>query len=728
MDKQFQRQETDSTFQNNTITIAIAGGGLVGLTLALCLHQSIIRPLKLGKNSAIGNNDNDDASCRITSTNTAGGGITNVKICIYEQTDQFVDDVGAGMVLQSNGLRILHELGILNEIISVGCPIHYRSWTRHDGTIIVSSNEQTLVRLSAAGQQAATQTAASANLKGSMSDGVEQTTKKFNTSCSVENTTRTSTKIVGSQRNRPRRSRWRDATSTTTNFQDEVDGTNYDDDILRHLQTLGIRRWKFQKVLYDAVVRCKEDGVSLHFSKKIVNVSKTNKTENSILIKDTTVHTTSDTSRNNKPNHHSPMIELCMNDGTKEYCDLLFASDGCRSCIREQIVESIRKHSKQKAQARQQQERDDDDVLPLAAPKLKFCGVSCLMGISEKKQDPSHDEERNEEPSQYKERNESGRNCDTNPHGKKNGMYFTSSETTTGYHSILFPTGNNETCFQYFFPYKEPDDTTSPTTNSSINTTSWGTLILATKKDDDRTNKRNEQTVEQCKDLAQRLNTDGWINTYVEPLYHAKLAVNIGFCLLEPLEGLNHFVYNVDDVMIRKLPDDYHDKNDDTSYTSTRSNNKIILLGDAAHPPVPYTGQASQVGIEDAATIAFLLQRYCLVSDAGNSESNHNNCNDMNIRYRFEINHIDEAMKLYERIRIPRAHTMLQTSLQYGKIQQLRSSNQPHQRQYCEETTKRGVFFHETSPDLLVGVQYDYMEMIESEIKQHESSNLQCCT
>ncbi|KAI9328278.1 hypothetical protein BDR26DRAFT_874232 [Obelidium mucronatum] len=38
---------------------------------------------------------------------------------------------------------------------------------------------------------------------------------------------------------------------------------------------------------------------------------------------------------------------------------------------------------------------------------------------------------------------------------------------------------------------------------------------------------------------------------------------------------------------------------------------KVILLGDAAHPPVPYIGQGAMQAIEDAGVLSLLIQRFC---------------------------------------------------------------------------------------------------------------------
>jgi 2-polyprenyl-6-methoxyphenol hydroxylase-like FAD-dependent oxidoreductase len=62
--------------------------------------------------------------------------------------------------------------------------------------------------------------------------------------------------------------------------------------------------------------------------------------------------------------------------------------------------------------------------------------------------------------------------------------------------------------------------------------------------------------------------------------------------------------------------------------------NRIVLLGDAAHPPVPYTGQGAQMGLEDAGCLALLIQKLCL--DTYGS---------------FRVDKFSEAMQIYEDLR-----------------------------------------------------------------------------
>ena len=94
-----------------------------------------------------------------------------------------------------------------------------------------------------------------------------------------------------------------------------------------------------------------------------------------------------------------------------------------------------------------------------------------------------------------------------------------------------------------------------------------------------------------------------------------------------------------------------HDNDDDDNKVG---GGRIILLGDAAHPPVPCVGQGGQMGIEDAGTIALLMKCLCCSDDNDNSNSNDNNASTA-----FLANNVDYAMSMYEQMRIQRTSDML---------------------------------------------------------------------
>ena len=43
---------------------------------------------------------------------------------------------------------------------------------------------------------------------------------------------------------------------------------------------------------------------------------------------------------------------------------------------------------------------------------------------------------------------------------------------------------------------------------------------------------------------------------------------------------------------------------------------RVMLLGDAAHPPVPYIGQGAMMAMEDVGVLGRLLKHYCCAGGA----------------------------------------------------------------------------------------------------------------
>lgn len=91
------------------------------------------------------------------------------------------------------------------------------------------------------------------------------------------------------------------------------------------LCSLGIRRWRLQKVLYQAVLAA---GIPVHFSKATCGVVE----------------------------HDNGLIEILFEDGASRFTELLFGVDGGKSAVRHIVA--------------------DPEV------KLEYTGITCLMGIS----------------------------------------------------------------------------------------------------------------------------------------------------------------------------------------------------------------------------------------------------------------------------------------------------------------------------------------------------------
>ncbi|GAX27826.1 hypothetical protein FisN_13Hh067 [Fistulifera solaris] len=216
---------------------------------------------------------------------------------------------------------------------------------------------------------------------------------------------------------------------------------------------------------------------------------------------------------------------------------------------------------------------------------------------------------------------------------------------TSQCHAVFFPVSPTEQCFQFHFPMKDTSDGDD----------SWSTMTKTIEH-------------EHCQELAQRLTQDGWDEQYIRPLRSVSQAIQIHSCLLD-----------------QKLE------------TWVRGN--VVLLGDAAHPPVPFIGQGAQQGLEDAGTLALLLRALCCST-----------------RGKLDVQNLSQALKLYEQIRIPRANELLDLSQLTGDQRRKRSQSARYA-EVREEIIQRQVFFHETSPNMLPGATHDYRKAVEKVLK-----------
>jgi len=235
--------------------------------------------------------------------------------------------------------------------------------------------------------------------------------------------------------------------------------------------------------------------------------------------------------------------------------------------------------------------------------------------------------------------------CDTA--SDKRGICFPSSETSKC-HGCFYPTSPTEMCFQFHMPTKSG--------NEESNDGNWTTL----------SGKAGEK---ECKLLAKQLQKDGWNDRYLDPLNRARQAIKVPFVLLEP--RLESFVYN-----------------------------RIVLVGDAAHPNVPYLGQGAQMGLEDAGVLALLMNDVCLDAD-GN----------------FSLQKIDSVFELYDRMRVPRSAAIIENSIDMGRVQQRRAEHKRYN-EMKEEMIRRDVFFHSTVPAIYDGPAYDYRKDVNTVLRE----------
>ena len=426
---------------NKPAQILIAGGGIVGLIAALAIkkHTGLIPE-------------------------------------IHEQAHGFDPDVGAGMGLYANGLRVIRDIDpqLLKAIQEAGYPYMYRRWVRHDGSEVATSEERVL----------------------------SQTHPNYGEVQEQETT------------------------------GEDADG----------LQTLGIRRWKLQQLLHEAIEKA---DIPIIFNKKVLTVNLLD----------------------------NGLTEVVFQDGSSRTTQVLVGADGGKSVVRTKMLQKI-------------YQEGDAETKEEVMPSLSYTGVTCIMGVAE-----------------------NTKSC--------RGISFPVAPTTKC-HGCFYPTGETEQCFQFHLPI--PAEKTKKGEDPKQDSC-WGNLSQQVSK-------------EECNKLADILEIDGWNEEqFLKPLKNVTRAVRVGFVKLSP--PLSHW-----------------------SFKNAKGQLRTVLVGDAAHPAVPYTGQGAQQGMEDAGTLALVLKQYCL-DDQG----------------KLDLSNFEHAMKVYEGIRIPRAAKILDNSHFMGNMQLKRAQN-----------------------------------------------------
>ena len=464
---------------------------------------------------------------------------TGLAVPLVEQAPNFSPGAGAGMGMYPNGLRVLRDISphLLHRVQQEGYPFVWRRWEHHDGTEVVSAQERSL----------------------------SSTNKKKNN---------------------------KSGNVCAPDQQEQADDNDNDDD---DLQPLGIRRWKLQQILYDAVQKA---AIPVHFGKKILRIHKI-------------------------PSSAAPSsyeyIRLTFTDGTTLATRLLLAADGAKSMIRHSVAGHL--------------------------SQLTYTGTTCWYGVS------------------------------SLPRPER-GICFPTSHTTQC-HGCFYPTGPNEQCFQLHMPtplsdkknnekHDGHDQRTDQYAKSDNRGGGWTALL-------------QDVGQSECLALANRLEQDGWNDKYTAPLRKMEKAIRVPFAVLDPPLENFHF-------------------------------GRIVLVGDAAHPPVPYLGQGAQQGLEDAGTLAMILRHMCTDSTKNSSEGKEER--------RIRWHHLDAALKLYSQMRVPRTNEIIhEHSLKMGSSQQRRSQDHRYN-QVQEEQIKRDVFFHESHSAIFPGTNYNYKEAVTLNLQQ----------
>ena len=213
------------------------------------------------------------------------------------------------------------------------------------------------------------------------------------------------------------------------------------------------------------------------------------------------------------------------------------------------------------------------------------------------------------------------------------GICFPSSSTTKC-HACYYPTGEQETVFQLYFPAETVAE-------------NWGPLAPA-------------EAATQAGALADDLERDGWDAALLQPLRGPPDSViRVGIFARDPL--------------------------------TTWVKGRVFLVGDAAHPPVPYIGQGAMQAMEDVGVLALCLKRFCC---------EHGTFDPTDAA-------LAAAAEVYQKIRVPRATRVLASSHVLGASQQRRAESWSYNLRR-EWSIRLQCLLHGTLPIMKPGVAYDY--------------------
>jgi len=215
---------------------------------------------------------------------------------------------------------------------------------------------------------------------------------------------------------------------------------------------------------------------------------------------------------------------------------------------------------------------------------------------------------------------------------------------------ICFPSSATSKCHACYYPTRAPSSSPDSEDNSRDN--DWETVFQIyfpspIERPDTWRTLTPEEAKNECKELANKLREDSWDEQFLLPLESETLTgvLRVG---LRSRDGL----------------DCWHVKpgsSDDTDGHLGRA----VLLGDAAHPPVPYIGQGAMMAMEDAGTLSMLLGRFCPIKSSIENDT----------PAQLDLRQFAKAMSVYESLRVSRTKAILGSSIALGKTQQKRAES-----------------------------------------------------
>ncbi|KAJ3132470.1 hypothetical protein HK100_005271 [Physocladia obscura] len=229
----------------------------------------------------------------------------------------------------------------------------------------------------------------------------------------------------------------------------------------------------------------------------------------------------------------------------------------------------------------------------------------------------------------------------------KRGIHFVSSRTSK-FHACIYPLPDDEVNVQIYIPCDEQPET-------------WGKLSV-------------EDMRAESNAMLEKLRADGWHEKFVAPWVDPETVIRVGLRAREPLK---HWAVG-----------------------------NVILLGDAAHPPVPYIGQGAMQAIEDAGVLSLLLKTLCPLTTTVDGKNSF-----------LDLSNLDKVLHLYEQLRVERCTSVLASSHKLGEMNQRRAESWFYNIQY-EWDIWWQVLLNGNLPVMLKGACYNYNDEVAAALSE----------